>query len=89
MTSPLGTLPMSDRGEFDPARIGDEESDGEYVRCPVCQHQQGDAWEWVKGHEREDECPGCGAVLAVWAEYDVTYYARVVGPPRAAPESAA
>lgn len=67
---------------FDPARIGDEESDGEYVRCPICRYEQGDAWEWVKTHERQDECPGCGTILTVWAEYDITYYARVTAAPR-------
>lgn len=73
---------MTDVRPFNPNTIGYEEDDGEYIVCPNCRYSQGDCWDWVMTTEREHECPGCGAVLAVRVEYDATYYARVVGPPR-------
>lgn len=53
-------------------------SSNEYVVCPYCGEQHGDAWEWAAENTEGDrmECQGCAKVFVYWAEHDVTYYAR-------------
>lgn len=52
--------------------------DREHIVCPACGYTHGDAWEWgIFDRATQCECDDCGAPLIVWAETDVTYYAKV------------
>ena len=53
-----------------------EQSDDEWAICPYCGAKSGDCWEWVTGHEQEEQCYGCGKVYLVSADYDVAYNTR-------------
>ena len=48
--------------------------DDEYVICPHCGEEHGDAWEWCADEMPHDvHCDGCGQTFKAWAEYNVQY----------------
>ena len=53
------------------------ERSGEYVVCPFCGYQHGDAWEWCKSkNTARMNCEGCGREFFYWAEVDVQYVSK-------------
>lgn len=56
----------------------EEVSDDEYVICPYCGHQHGDAWEWCREEMEEVVCDACEKTFYSYALYSVTYYSRPV-----------
>lgn len=54
----------------------------EYVICPHCGHEHGDAWEWCKsGTPQEVRCDACGQAFSAWAEYEVQYVTSAARAP--------
>lgn len=48
--------------------------DDEYVVCPHCEHEHGDAMEWCNSEEPQVvHCNGCQKPFTAWAEYEVQY----------------
>lgn len=48
--------------------------DDEYVICPHCGHEHGDAWEWCAQPEPKlTWCNRCEKPFQAWAEYEVRY----------------
>ena len=52
-------------------------SDSEYVICPFCGYEHGDAWEWCKQDAQDTKCDGCGKTFMCYAEHSVEYIAQV------------
>lgn len=54
--------------------------DSEYVICPHCGEEHGDAWESTNDSVRPFLCqnPDCGETFMAWAEYDILYHSRKV-----------
>lgn len=53
-------------------------SSQEYVVCPYCGYEHGDAFEWAAPETEGGlaECDECGRMFVFWAEHEVTYHAR-------------
>ena len=48
--------------------------DDEYVICPHCGAESGDAWEWCGSSDpKVFRCDDCGQQYQAWAEYSVQY----------------
>lgn len=59
-----------------------ETVDGEYVVCPWCGYQHGDAWEHCTDEIPVGQtCHGCERRFEKWAVYDVQYHARPIREP--------
>jgi len=55
--------------------------DNEYVICPHCGEEHGDAWEWCPQPEPKVlRCQSCDQQFQAWAEYDVQYVTAVQLP---------
>ncbi len=53
----------------------------EYVICPACGEQHGDAWEWCNSENPIPViCQECGEDFYCWAEFDVRYHASIESP---------
>lgn len=50
----------------------------EYIICPNCKEEYGDAFEWVNESGDYHICDNCGSVLYVYAEHEVTYHSNIV-----------
>ena len=50
------------------------------IVCPACGDRVGDCWEWVRDYRVTHRCENedCGVTYEVWAEYDVTYHAKLL-----------
>jgi len=51
--------------------------DSEYVVCPFCGYEHGDAREWCKQDAQRKKCDDCGKEFICYAEYSVDYIAKV------------
>ena len=53
--------------------------DDEYVVCPHCKYEHGDAMEWCTSEEPQFvRCDGCGKPFKAWAEYEVHYVTAAI-----------